>query len=169
MFKQSALAVIIITSISSNIGFSGTKLFDPANTCENKNCSSASYTGLITSGSYGVEPFIAQVYVNQGQCLRAEVVSATYDLEMTIATPRVRWNYYNDDGGSGTNPLVKIDNAPREGFYTIMLSNYNGAAAETKFTLKFGRYQAGNTNCIDSTAPQLSSNPEVMKEENITD
>ena len=64
--------------------------------------------------------------------------------------------YRDDDGGGSLRPLVKIASTPNSGWYTVQVAHYLGAPTNANFTLKYGRYNAGNINCSGGTVPVSS-------------
>src|SRR4029453_11345415 len=62
--------------------------------------------------------------------------------------------FRNDDRAPGDlRPLVKIASTPNNGWYTVSIGRFNGAANTGNFTLAYGRYNAGNPNCALPTPP----------------
>jgi hypothetical protein len=75
--------------------------------------------------------------------------------------------YRNDDrnGALDRRPLVKIGGAPNNGWYTVHVSQWAGAATETNIVLLYGRYNAGNPNCAGPTAPASAFSADAEQEE----
>jgi hypothetical protein len=120
-------------------------------TCTTNNCSSEIITGsLTTHGGFAI-PWTIQVGANVRECLRLETTFASSDLEMVVTSPS-GLVFRDDDGGVGTLSLVKIASA-EAGWHTVQISRFNGSAAAENFTLRYGRYSAGNPNCAGATAP----------------
>jgi hypothetical protein len=123
-------------------------LFDssPA-TCTAVNCSSVSVGGfLLAVSTTSPLPWVGQVFAGSGDCLRLDVTQQDQDLEMVAVAPDGA-TFRNDNRASGdTRPLVRINGA-RSGWYTVQVGRFDGGAAETSFTLAFGRYNLNNPNC----------------------
>ena len=49
-------------------------------------------------------------------------------------------------GGGSLRPLVEIASAPKFGWYTVQIAQFAGVPTTGDFTLKYGRYTAGNPN-----------------------
>lgn len=124
-------------------------------TCTGVNCSVTSIAGWVGSSAGRVLPWTGKFLAVANACLRLQVsfIRTAANLEMTVVAPNGVTSYRNDQGGTAcTNcPLVKISPTPATGFYTVVLSSNNGAAADTDFHLLFGQYPAGNPNCASPT------------------
>ena len=130
-------------------------------TCTGANCSSERVIGSITThGSFAI-PWTIQVGAIAGECVRLETQLASSDLEVVAVSPSGQV-FRDDDGGTGNLSLVKISPA-ESGWYTVQVARFNGTPAAENFTLRYGRYSAGNPNCSGPTAPTLSAVRERAK------
>jgi hypothetical protein len=101
--------------------------------------------------------FTINAFGNVGECLRFDLISPAHpapDMELVVIAPNGTV-YRNDDrnGALDRRPLVKIGAAPNNGWYTVHIAEFSGAATETNFVMLHGRYNAGNPNCATATAP----------------
>lgn len=130
--------------------------------CPTINCLSTSFVGVVISSTVlGTEPFLAQIYAGSGECIRVDLTgpngSGNSDFEMVLTAPNgTVWR--NDNRPGATNPLIKVDSAPNNGWYTLQVSQSAGALSpagshQTIFGA-YGRYNASNINC-DSPTPAL--------------
>jgi len=95
------------------------------------------------------EPFVVQVLAAQGECLRIDVDEQSEDMSMLVIAPSVNFGIWNDDrdfDGGDSRPLVNSE-VPWSGWYTVVVSYFDLDHRVAKFTLKYGRYPAGNANC----------------------
>jgi hypothetical protein len=85
------------------------------------------------------------------------VLTQASDLEITTASPGGAV-FRNDDSFVAPCPLcplVKI-NGTQNGWYTVSISSFSGAAIQANFTLGYGQYNVNNPNCAAPTVPVLS-------------
>ena len=94
--------------------------------------------------------------------MRVEVTSQPADTELVVVAPNGTV-FRDDDSGQGSEPLVRIPNTPNNGWYTVQLNHFAGAAIEGNFVLRYGRYTRSNANCQPGTAPRLAA--EVLDSE----
>jgi hypothetical protein len=130
-------------------------------TCTGDNCSSERLIGSITSHGPFTIPWAIQVGAIAGECVRLETQLASSDLEVVAVSPSGQV-FRDDNGGPGNLSLLKISPA-ESGWYTVQVSRANGTPAAENFTLRYGRYSAGNPNCSGPTAPTLSAVREGTK------
>lgn len=101
---------------------------------------------LNDGGARGPEPWVAQVYKGPGECLRLFVSTTAFDSALSVGGPDgAVWR--NDDSFGSQRPLVVVDAARRQGWYTVQVAHFSGRTANANFTLNHGRYVAGNINC----------------------
>ncbi|MDZ4856812.1 MAG: hypothetical protein SGJ26_18490 [Nitrospirota bacterium] len=133
-----------------------TNMFGPANTCTGLNCGARLIQGTVmASAGLASEPWTAEIYSPPGRCFRLAVTAEGADLETVVRAPNGQV-FRNDDGfaaGCGLCPVVKIANAPNNGWYAVSIGHFNGAAVNTNFTLQYSLYNLGNPNCAGATVP----------------
>jgi hypothetical protein len=162
-FGKSISAAAFAIGVSAAIASTAlsTTVFDPSSsTCTTPNCSSEAISG--TFGALGAAqsalPWTVEIFSFAQRCLRVEVTSQTADLEIVVVAPNGTI-FRNDDTGLApcpNCPLVKIGNTPNQGWYTVQVSHFAGAANFTNFTLLHGQYPLNNANCATPTTPQSS-------------
>lgn len=154
-FLFTALALLTAVTLSGpGSATASTELFDDTvSTCTAANCSSIRLPGTMMSFPPSAGNWVANVFALPGECLRLDVSAQTADLEMVVVAPN--GTVYRNDDRSATNarPLVKIASAPRDGWYTVHIAQFNGAAVNADFILLYGRYPGGNPNCSGGTQP----------------
>ena len=109
-------------------------------------------SGSLHDTNGNSQPWTAQVYAQQGECLRLFVTSSNFDAMMVVISPDHQ-AYRDDDSGGLLRPLVEIGTAPAFGWYTVQVANYNAEPITADFTMKYGRYNNGNPNCANPTQP----------------
>ena len=112
-------------------------------------------SALLLAGGPFSNPSVFGIRANANECVRVEATSATFDAEFTIVAPDGQV-YRDNNGGTGTLPLVKIGGARDNGVYTLVISSATGAAVATgTVTFTYGRFTggAGNPNCQPPTPP----------------
>jgi len=153
-----AIASMLTASVGiSTAAYAGGEIYDPtSSSCTTLNCSTISVGATVKSfGDVSAGRWVAEVFAAEGQCLRLFVSQQFADLETVVVAPNGAV-YRNDDGGVGggdgvLRPLVKIDPTPNNGWYTVSIGHFAGAAVTGNFTLRYGRYPSGNINCADPT------------------
>ena len=133
-----------------------TELIAPASTSTTLNGGTATVQGTTFQSGVNARPWVTQIHAPAGRCLRLAVTAEGSDLGMQVATPTVFTAFRNDDGfvGScGLCPVVKIANTPDDGWYTVSINFFTGAASTTNFTLRYAHYPLGNPNCSTPTNP----------------
>ena len=150
-----------------------TNMFGPNNTCTEINCNARMIQGTLTRvqisplGPLGVpQPWVAEIFATPGRCLRLAVTRQGADLETVVRAPNGQV-FRIDDGGDfpcPRCPVVKIANAPNNGWYTVSLNQFAGTAAGTHFTLLYSLYNLGNPNCADATAPVNALEPDTKSQ-----
>jgi hypothetical protein len=148
----SAILVFGVSGIASQ-AHAGT-LYDPSvSGCATTNCSSIAVGAtLLSFNSSSAGTWTDQIFAAKGLCLRIQVFAATVDLEMTVVGPNGSvWR--NDNAAAGNNrPLVKINNTPVAGWYTVVVGQASGVPFDSDFQVAFGVYST-NPNCVPATPP----------------
>jgi hypothetical protein len=143
-----ALFLIPVTAFAGSLVFDP---FDPFNDCTGINCASTIINGTYHADAAGdADPFILQVYSGGNECVRLDVIAATRDLEMVLISPTGTIWRNNDRNASNPRPLIKAI-TDVNGWYTLQVSQFNGANVTADFTLKYGRHNPGNPNCSPET------------------
>jgi hypothetical protein len=160
----SAIAVLVLGPGS---GSAGTEIFDDTpSTCTNEpNCDSLRIPGSVFSINGHAKPWVVNIFADDGQCLRLDVISQDTDLRIVAVAPNGQV-FQNDDRDPPTDlrPLVTIDPAPRMGYYTVHIAHFDGEAVEADFVLLHGLYNSGNAaNCVPATQPAMTGNPGSAK------
>ena len=143
-----------------------TNMFGPSNTCTGLNCNSRAISGTVTSFGPTAQPWVAEIFAPTGRCFRLAVTSEGADLETVVRAPNGQV-FRNDDGFVAPCPLcpvVKIANTPNNGWYTVSISHFNGAAVSTNFNLQYSLYNLGNPNCNLATVPVNSLEPDTKSQ-----
>lgn len=148
--------IISIIFICPTVLFASSVFKTGQSTCTNKlNCGA---TAKVSRGLHGQPlPFVAQVYAEEGGCLRIEVTRANKDLDMLVASPHYvdpGWGgqvWANDQDGEDGNfdtPRIVIDPVPVTGFYTVRVNGWSPSQGAGSFDLSMMRYNTGNAvNC----------------------
>ncbi len=148
-----------------------TNMFTGGSTCTTINCGSRTIQGTVTQFGVSGQPWVAEVFSPNGRCFRLQVTAQGTDLEMVVRAPNGQV-FRNDDSFAAPCalcPLVKIANSPNNGWYTVSLSQFAGAAASANFTMLFNTYPVGNINCAAPTAPVNSVESETKSQKNQTE
>jgi hypothetical protein len=144
----------------------GGRIFDPSlSTCTTANCSSQQVNGTVASQNGNADPFTVQVWSFGNECLRFQTLSQTggTDLEVTVVSPNGSV-FRNDDAGiapCGLCSLVKF--IAQRGWHDVHIQQFSGAAVNSDFDLRYGRYPNGNANCAAPTPPALSATAAARK------
>ena len=157
-FSVALLSTVMFVLVASVV-FAQSPIFDDTvSSCTGINCSSLRIPGTVLSFSPSAGNFVINAFATPGNCVRFDVISEGTDLEMVVTAPNGQV-FRNDDsfGPCFLCPLVKIASAPNNGWYTVRLAHFNGAAVNANFTLLYGRYSAGNPNCAAPTVPFSAS------------
>lgn len=155
--KHSAICVTAILMLAPTSSFAGSNIGDVSvSACTTINCSTLSIPGdVISVPTLGFAGnFLINAYASPGECVRFDLVTPTNpDMKLVVIAPNGTV-YRNDDrSGADHRPLVTIPSAPNDGWYTVHISEFSGAAITTNFELKYGRYNFGNPNCSTATPP----------------
>ena len=155
---KSKLLAISAVSVLSAVAFhaDATNLYAPTvSTTTVLDGGSVDLYGSLADVGSNARPWTAELYAGAGECVRFFVTTTTFDSELTVIAPNGSV-YRDDDGGGSLRPLVKIASTPNSGWYTVQVAHYLGAPTNANFTLKYGRYNAGNINCSGGTVPVSS-------------
>ena len=158
---QKALVGAATLLLVASGAFAQSLIFDDSvSSCTTDNCSSLTLPGTVLSfGDISAGNFVINTFAASNECLRLDVSSQGADLEMIVIAPDGTV-YRNDDSGDSSCPLcptVKINPTPNNGWYTVHLAHFVGAAVDANFTLLYGRYTLNNSNCSGSTSPSLAT------------
>jgi hypothetical protein len=140
---------------------SGQNIFDDtSSTCTGINCSSLRIPGTVFAFGPSAGQLVFSAFAAPGECVRFDLASPPHpapDMELVIIAPDGSV-FRNDDrnGALDRRPLVKIASAPQNGWYTVHIGQFAGAATETNVVLLYGRYSNGNPNCNVPTLPLFS-------------
>lgn len=161
--KLIALSALSVLTVLASNHVNATNLFDPSvSTTILADGSSVRLDGTLNDTNGNAQPWTAELYAQPGECVRFFVTSTNFDSELTVIAPNGTV-YRDDDDGGLQRPLVKIASAPSQGWYTVQVAHFAGAAMNSNFTLMYGRYSAGTV----STFSALSAAPEVFKDESV--
>ena len=147
---------IVGAAMSANAAWAGSVLEDTVSACTAINCLAMSIRGVHQVN----EPFVAQVFAKEGECLRLDVDSQTQDLALLVSSPSVNLAGINDDRdfeGDDFRPLIVIDPVPATGWYTVAVSYFDFGPVVGKFILMYGRYPGGNANCAVAATSSSAS------------
>ena len=108
-------------------------------------------------------PWVINVFAGSAvggvrECLRLDVVAPAQFLEgvdlYLVVIDQFGQVYKNDHrSSSDLRPLVKIDNIPEPGWFTVIVQRSFDETPAIDFTLRYGRYNQGNPNCANPTQP----------------
>jgi hypothetical protein len=130
-----------------------TDLYDPTvSTTTTLNGSSIVLSGTLNDTNGNPEPWTAELFADVGECVRLFVSSSDFTAQLTVLSPDGSANRDSNIGGTH-RPLVRIASAPVRGWYTVHVSQQSGFPTIGNFTLKYGRYNAGNPNCNGAPGP----------------
>jgi hypothetical protein len=139
---------------------SGQSIFDDSiSTCTADNCSSLRVPATVFAFGPSAGTFTIDAFATPDQCVRFDLISPPHpapDMELVVIAPNGTVFRSDDRNGAvDRRPLVKIASAPNNGWYTVHVSQYAGAATETNIVLLYGRYPGGNPNCATPTVPLM--------------
>ena len=109
---------------------------------------------ILLSDPPRVNPGVFGLRANDGDCIRVEGISSSFDAEFTIVAPDGQV-YRDNNGGEGNKPLVKIGGA-ENGIYTLVIHVFAGQQIRTGvITFTYGRFSGGvgNAKCQPPTPP----------------
>ena len=165
--KLIAASALSLLGILVNTDAGATNLFDPTVSATTfLDGDSVRLDGTINDTNGNSQPWTAELYAGSGECLRLFVTSTAFDSKLTVIAPNGQV-YRDDDSGGSYRPLVKIASAPITGWYTVQVAQWAGAPTNANFTLLYGRYNAGNLNCVGGTVPVSGALPEAYKDTSV--
>lgn len=134
-----------------------TNIFDDTVSTSNAiNGSSLRIPGTVLSFGPSAGNFDINVFAGAGECVRLDVISQNTDLEMVVVAPNGTVFRNDDRAGGDLRPLIKMNPTSNNGWYTVHLARFDGAAVSTNFVLLYGRYNRDNANCAAPTTGQLA-------------
>jgi hypothetical protein len=154
--RSLALALpLALSTVAGTNPISATPLVDRSlDDCAQENCGAVTIGGSVLRHDSNILPWVAQIVAREGECLRIEVTrQGNADLEAVLIAPNGAVFRNDNISAENTLPRIKVDPAPRTGWYTLQLSQENGAPVIADFTLVFGRYNGNNMNCKPPTLP----------------
>jgi len=130
-----------------------TDLYDPSvSTTTTLNGSAVTLSGTLNDTNGNPDPWTAELFADANECVRLLVTSTDFDAKITVLAPD--GSAYRDDNSGGQHrPLVRIASTPVRGWYTVHVAHFSGLPTIANFTLKYGRYNAGNPNCDGAPGP----------------
>jgi hypothetical protein len=148
-----ATAVVLLCAASA----SATPVFSPSvSNCKDRNCKAVELGGTVPGFYTSALPWTIQVFAGPTECLRLEVLSQEADLEMRVVSPDGSDTWLADDSlltPCLLCPLAAIRTEDRNGWYTVHIGEWGGAAVQANFTLAYGRYsRQRNPNCTSFVA-----------------
>jgi hypothetical protein len=155
----SAIALGLL--LAPTVSFAQNIFDDTRSTATGTNVSTLRIPGTVLSGGPSAGNWTLNVFAQPGDCVRLDVASQGGDLLMVVRAPDGTV-FRNDDRPGDLRPLVKINSAPNNGWYSVSLARFAGVAADNNFVLLYGRYNGGNPNCSSPTPP-LSPTRAVSK------
>jgi hypothetical protein len=113
-------------------------------------------------------PWIVNVFAHGGECLRLDVTRPVQN-EETLTTLGIMvidpfGGVYRNTRRSSSDfrPLVKINTLGDPGWYAVVVQRTFDETGPARFTLRYGRYNAGNPNCANPTQPLVSEQGAAM-------
>lgn len=151
--------LLIATGVlAAGPAYAGGEIFNSGSSCTTTNCNATILNATIKSFGLTAGKWIAEVFASTGRCLRIDVFSEFADLETVVVAPNGAV-FRNDDRAAGDRrPLVKIASTPNNGWYTVSIGQFAGAAVTGNFSLAYGNYNFGNPNC---SSPTTAFTPET--------
>jgi len=149
---------LIALAIAASVGASitpvaqATSIMDPVvSNSVQVGAGSIRINGTLNDTGTDSRPWTAEFYAGFGECVRFAVATQTFDSAITLITPNGQL-YRDDDGNGSLRPLVRMASAPVSGWYTVQVAHYYAAPTVGDFVLQYGRYPAGNINCLGAEA-----------------
>jgi hypothetical protein len=105
-------------------------------------------------------PWIVNVFAGGNECLRLDVTRPVQNEGTSTALGLVVIDPFGGvyrniaRSSSDFRPLVKINNRGDPGWYAVVVQRTFDETGPVRFTLRYGRYNAGNPNCANPTQPQ---------------
>jgi hypothetical protein len=129
-------------------------------TCTTADCGATILNGTIKAFGPSAGKWTGEFFAGANECLRVFVFSQFADLQTAVVAPNGT-TYRDDDGGGALRPLVKINPTPNNGWYTVSIGRFAGAASTGNFSLAYSRHNAGNPNCANPTVPRAAPDTAV--------
>ena len=172
-FNKHALVAVAVALLSAPGLASGQNIFDDTvSTCTTDNCSSLRIPATVFAfgPSAGISDRCVRESWPSACALTSRPAHPAPDMELVVVAPNGSV-FRNDDrnGAFDRRPLVKIASAPNNGWYTVHVSQFDGAATETTSLLFYGRYPRGNANCGGATGPTLAADSLTTAAEELDD
>jgi hypothetical protein len=139
-------------------------------TCTTINCGGIVMNGTLNAHQWnlsggsttaiphtGAGSWVMLVRAGLHECLRLDILSQGTYTELVVVSPSaVIWRN-SARGTSATGcaqcPLVKIASTSQSGYYVVQVNHRSGTPSNSPFKLAYGRYNTGNANCANPTAP----------------
>jgi hypothetical protein len=163
------LGVILLAQALPDDARSGEIDTDQRASCTTINCGSIVLGGSLNKHEWnlsggstnvfprtGAGPWVMKVRAGLNECLRLDILTQGTFMEMVVVSPSaVIWRNKGRGGTTGCIhcPLVKIASTNQSGYYVVQVNHHAGTPSNSRFRLAYGRYNKGNPNCADSTAP----------------
>jgi hypothetical protein len=148
MVKQLLIATGVL---AAGPAYAGGEIFNSGSSCTTTNCDATILNATIKSFNTTAGKWIAEVFASAGRCLRIDVFSEFTNLETVVVAPNGAVFRNDDRTGADPRPLVKIASTPNNGWYTVSIGQFAGAAVTGNFSLAYGNYNFGNPNCSSPT------------------
>ena len=146
--------LLIATGVlAAGPAYAGGEIFNSGSSCRTTNCDATILNATIKSFPPSAGKWIAEVFAGAGRCLRIDVFSEFTNLETVVVAPNGAVFRNDDRAGGDPRPLVKIASTPNNGWYTVSIGQFAGAAVTGNFSVAYGNYNAGNPNCSSPTPP----------------
>jgi len=143
MFTRASLAIVTAV-VAASTAWAGALIESRVSTCGTINCAGETIRGTHQA----TEPFVSQIFARAGECLRLDVTQESADTALRVVGPRVNFTAGSNNRDAGdTRPLLQLDALPTTGWYTVLVSLQGAGNTVVRFTLDYGRYPGGNTNC----------------------
>src|SRR4030095_3034156 len=124
--------------------WAGSQIESSFSSCGTINCAGETIRGTHQA----TEPFVSQIFARAGECLRLDVTQQSADTALRVVGPTVFFTQVNTNREAGdTRPLLQLDDLPKTGWYTILVSLQGAGNTVVNFTLDYGRYPGGNATC----------------------
>jgi hypothetical protein len=142
---SSKVCLGIVTALMiTTAAWAGSQIESSFSSCGTINCAGETIRGTHQA----TEPFVSQIFARAGECLRLDVTKQSADTALRVVGPTVVFTRSNNNREAGdTRPLLKLDDLPSTGWYTILVSLQGAGNTVVGFTLDYGRYPGGSANC----------------------
>jgi hypothetical protein len=136
-------------AVASGAAWAGSQIESRISSCTTINCAGETIRGTHQAA----EPFVSQIFARAGECLRLDVTQETADTALRVVGPTVNFTAGNNNREAGdTRPLLRLDDLPSTGWYTVLVSLQGAGNTVARFRLDYGRYPGGNPNCTEAAA-----------------